>query len=347
MKSERTEVRIYSKQMALLGIIDEFSSLIWIRRYQSPGEFELQVPYSEENRSLLVAENLVQKFDGLPTIEAGVIESIEMDEDNIVVKGRFLESYLERRIIKNTTYYTGRVEASMRRIINEMVAVPLLSLGSDSGQPDTRDFQATFKTVLAIIEKNCKASSFGFRIRPDFSSRNLYFEIYKGSDLSDPAAATVVFSEKYDNIFNEQYTYDSTNYGTKCYVWQTVEDVRRSYSVGYGTGLELREFSYQTSVETDGRTEAQIKTAMEHQGELALAQRIISESFTFSTDAESPFVYREDYDVGDIVKVNHKSWGIDIAMRLTEIEEDYDRDGLSVTLTCGDAMPEIIDFEED
>lgn len=345
--NDNVEVRIYSNELELLGIIDEFSSLIWIRRYQSPGEFEINVPYSDENRALLVAGNLVQKFDGTTTMEAGVVEYIDMDEDNMTVKGRFLESYLERRLIKNTTYYSGRVETSLRRIISEMVAIPLLSLGTDSGLTETREFQATFKTVLAIIEKNCRASGFGFRIRPDFSTRDLYFEVYKGSDRSDPDAETVVFSEKYDNIFDEQYTYDDTNYATKCFVWQTVNDVRRSYSVGSGTGLGLREFSYQTSVETDEKTEAQIKAAMEHQGELALAQRVINESFTFSTDAEMPFVYRSDYDVGDIVRVSQKTWEIDLPLRLTEIEEDYDSSGSHVVLTCGDSLPEVMDFEEE
>ena len=114
------EIRIYNPSLALQGIIDEFSSLIWIRRYQQPGEFELHTPYSQESRSLLVPENIVQKFDGGPTTEAGVIEHLEMTQDEIVVKGRFLESYLDRRLIKATTYYTGNAEDSMRSIISNI-----------------------------------------------------------------------------------------------------------------------------------------------------------------------------------------------------------------------------------
>ena len=46
------EVRIYNPSLQLQGVIDEFSSLIWLRRYQMPGEFELRTPYAAESKSL-------------------------------------------------------------------------------------------------------------------------------------------------------------------------------------------------------------------------------------------------------------------------------------------------------
>ena len=84
----------------------------------------------------------------------------------------------------------------------------------------------------------------GFRIRPDFSARKLYFEVYKGADRTSSSAAKVIFSEKYDNLLNESYSYDSTNYRTKAFVSQLINDVRVAYSVGSGTGLDLREFDH-------------------------------------------------------------------------------------------------------
>ena len=117
------EIRIYNPALELQGVIDEFSSLIWIRRYQMPGEFELRTPYAPESKNLLVPENILQKYDGNAVVDAGVIENLVMTSDEIVVKGRFLESYLDRRLIKDTTYYTGNAEDSMRRIISEMVAI--------------------------------------------------------------------------------------------------------------------------------------------------------------------------------------------------------------------------------
>ena len=231
-----------------------------------------------------------------------MIENLQMNKDQIVVKGRFLESYLERRLIKETQYYTGNAEDSLRRIVSNMVPIPLLTLGADRGLSERLEFQATYKTVLSIVQKVCKGTTLGFRIRPDFSSRNLYFEVYKGADRTSSAAAKVIFSEKYDNLLNEVYTYDSTNYRTKVFVTQLVNDVRTAYSVGGGSGLGLREVHAATQVDTNGRTAAEIRQSMERQGQRVLEARTVNESFTFSTDADSPFKYRTDYDIGDLTR---------------------------------------------
>ena len=340
------EVRLYNPALELQGVIDEFSSLLWLRRYQSPGEFELRTPYAAESKRLLVPENIIQRYDGAEVLEAGVIENLFMNKDEIIVKGRFLESNLDRRLIKATTYYTGNAEDSMRSIISNMVSIPLLSLGTDHGLTETLEFQATYKSVLNIISKACRATGLGFRIRPDFSTRDLYFEVYKGADRTSSTAAKVIFSEKYDNLMNEEYSYDSTGYKTKAFVSQLINDVRVAYSVGGGEGLALREVHVPTTVDTNNRTEAEIKESMERQGQRALESKTINESFTFATDADSPFLYRSDYDVGDLVHVKHIAWDIDLQLRIAEIEEAHESGGREILLTCGSPLPEIMDFEE-
>ena len=118
------------------------------------------------------------------------------------------------------------------------------------------------------------------------------------------------------------------------------------HAVGSGTGLGLREIHVATNVDVDGQSSAQIKAAMERQGQRALESRTISESFTFNTDAEAPFKYRTDYDLGDLVLIKHMAWGIDLSLRATEIEEDYSDGSMDIVITCGSPLPEIIDFEE-
>lgn len=341
------EIRIYNPALELQGVIDEFSSLIWIRRYQQPGEFELRTPYAAESKRLLIPENIVQRYDGRETVEAGVIENIYMNSDEIIIKGRFLESYLDRRLIKETTYYSGNVEDSLRSIISNMVPIPLLTLGTDQGLTETLVFQATYKPVLGIISKACRATGLGFRIRPDFTNRYLYFEVYKGADRTSSEAAKVIFSEKYDNLMNEEYSFDNIELKTKAFASQLIDDVRVVYEVGGGSGLDLREVHVPTTVDVNGKTSAEIQESMETQGQRALEARIIRESFTFSTDAYSPFVYREDYDEGDLVHIKHIAWNIDLTLRIAEIEEDYEDGGREIVLTCGNPLPEIMDFEED
>lgn len=345
------DIRVYDPELTLKGIIDEFSSLIWIRRYQAAGEFELHTPYSEEARSLLVAGNIVQKHDGRSVLEAGVIEYIQMSHEEIIVKGRFIESYLENRLIKFHVYY-GNAEDSMREIISEILesearAIPLLELGTDRGLTETLEFQATLKTVLNVFSRVCRATSLGFRIRPDFTARKLYFEVYKGADRASDTASKVIFSETYDNIFNEVYIYDNTNYKSTAYVSQLIDDHR--WLVFYNTqltGLERREVYIPASVETEDKSFEEIYAEMQRAGKDALDKYTVAESLTFSTDVDATFKYREDYDLGDLVIINHNAWDIYQTRRITEIEEDYEGSNMNIILTCGDPLPETIDFKE-
>ena len=110
--------------------------------------------------------------------------------------------------------------------------------------------------------------------------------------------------------------------------------------------MSLREVHVATTVDTNNRTAAEIKASMERQGQRTLESKTVSESFTFSTDAESPFKYHHDYDIGDLVHVKHIAWNIDLSLRIAEIEEDHESGGREIILTCGSPLPEVMDFEE-
>jgi hypothetical protein len=344
------EVRIYNPDLELQGIIDEFSSLVWIRRYQEAGEFELHTPYSDESRRLLMPENIVQRFDGMPAVDAGVIESLSMTSDEIIVKGRFLESYLARRIvltkIKPNNDYAEDVIRSL--LADDLFSeIPLLELGPRHGWTERITFQASFKNVHNTYHKICKATGLGFRIYPDFETRKLYLEVLKGADKVNGSGSKVIFSETYDNLMNEEYTYDSTNYKTEIYATQIINNVKYGTWVGTVVGLNRRDMVIQTSIDPANLTDDEIHAMMALQCERALESHIIAESFTFSTDADAPFRYRTDYDLGDLVLVKKNAWGIELQARLTEIEEDYENGGREVILRCGSPLPEVMDFEED
>lgn len=90
------ELYIYNRSLDLIGLIDVFDSLRWRRRYFQPGEFELHLKYSAENIKLLEEDNIIARRDAC---EAGIIEGISIDKVDLTVKGRFLSSLTERRII--------------------------------------------------------------------------------------------------------------------------------------------------------------------------------------------------------------------------------------------------------
>lgn len=346
------EVRIYNADLDLQGIIENQTSLIWTRRYNEAGSFELHVPITDDNRRLCRVNNLVYKTG---SDEAGVIESIVMEEsyvkNEIVCEGRFLSSYMDRRITKATKTYDGKVEEIMRAMLSQdTVPIPRVQLGELKGFPETATFQCTYKGLLLYMQKLAKSANLGFRFRPNFNTKTITFEVYKGIDrtMSQGVNNRVIFSEMYENLNNVTYTENNREYKTKIYVGGSGEgDARTVVVVGGGEGLELREAFYSaTDVTSDDITVEEYKKALEQKGYEQLNAKQYVKAFECETEPDINFTYKVNYDLGDIVTVKKKSWNITEDLRITEIQEVYEFGAQTIVPTLGTPLPESIDWED-
>lgn len=343
------EIKIYDQSLLRKGTIENQSSLIWTRKYYEPGDFEIHAPLTEQNIMLLKEGYLVSKKD---TIEAGVIEDVTIDDSycsrKIVAKGRFLSSYFDRRLIRSFTF-SGNAEEAMRKLYSNVVEIPLVMLGAQRNYDEIITFQATMKNLLTIETKIAKATGLGFRLRPDFKQKKLIFEIYSGKDksLTQLNNSRVVFSETYGNLSKTTYHINTQLLKSKAIVGGEGEGDERVYvTVGEGDGLDLREIFVDAK---DIRSEdfasiAEYRNALAQRGYDALASNAIAESFDGTVELNGNFKYKEDYDLGDIVTVWKKSWGLRIDKRITEIQEVYENGGMTVVPTFGDALKETVDW---
>ena len=345
------EIRIYNAALQFQGVIENQTSLIWVRKFFEPGTFELHAPVTDDNLALLQPGNIVSKRG---SSEAGVIEDLQKEENNIknqiTAKGRFISSYMDRRLIKATTTFSGLVEVAMRQLLSSATAIPLVTLGTLNGFTPTVDFQATYKNLLSYEEKLSKASNLGFRFRPDFDNKQILFEVYEGKDrtISQGVNNRVIFSEEYNNLDHATYKYNDQTYRTVAYVGGEGEGSARTIvKVGDGSGLGLREiFVDAKDVQSTGLTTAEYQAALTQRGLDALATNKVSETFECDTGADVNFVYRTNYDLGDIVTVKKKAWGITVDLRITELQETYEYGIMTVTPTLGTPLPETIDWSE-
>ncbi len=95
-------IRIIDKDFNLLGEIDNYESLIFIRRFFKVGEFELHINIDKQNTDKLHEDNLI--FLGVYFNKVGIIEHIDksMSEDGkeqLVIKGPTLKGIAKRRLI--------------------------------------------------------------------------------------------------------------------------------------------------------------------------------------------------------------------------------------------------------
>lgn len=345
------EIRVYDSVLNFRGVMENQTSLIWTRKYFEPGTFELHAPITEDNLKLTNRGNLLWLKGAA---EAGVIEDRMLEESStkneITAKGRFLSSYMDRRLIRPTVQFSGKVEVAMRQLLAGVEQIPLVELGDIMGFEETVSFQATYKNLLTYEEKLAKSSGLGFRIRPHFDSKKLVFEVYRGNSrtVSQGINNRVIFSEAYNNLNNTIYRENEQLYKNVVYVGGEGEGNARVYvQVGETSGLDRRElFVDAKDIRSDELTDEEYKEKLRQRGIEALEDNALSGSFECDTGADINFKYKENYNLGDIVTVKKKAWGITQDLRITEIQEIYEYGGMRIVPTFGTPLPETIDWSD-
>ncbi len=347
------EIRVYNADLDLQGIIENQTSLIWVRRYFEPGTFELHAPITDFNLKLLTIGNLVTMYG---QDDAGIIEDVEYEEspdsNEITAQGRFLSAYMGYRLIRGTVNLDCTIEVAMRTLLSGVTAIPLVELGELKGFPETVTGQVTYKNLLNFMTKLAKAGNIGYRFRPDFNEKKIIFETYKGTDRSAEQSDNnrVTFSENYDNLNEVDYRANDQSYANVAYVIGKDADENEVLVVVGDTessGLERREIYVDaTGVSPTDLTTAEFYAALKQEGQNTLNADAFSETFECDTNANGNFVYRSNYDLGDIVTVKKASWGMQRSLRITELQETYEYGAMTVTPTMGNPLPTAIDWED-
>ena len=348
------EIRIYSQALRLQGIIENQTSLVWHRRYYDVGYFELHAPVTADNVRLLQRGNLIWKRGA---VEAGVIEDLKLEEtatlNQIVAKGRFLESYMNRRVIYPTFNFEGTVENAMYALYDSLTdAIPYVEKGTPQGFADTCTFQVTWKELLTCETKLAQSANLGFRFRPDFNAHKIYFEIYQGLDRtrSQHVNSFVEFSEKFDNLNSATYNVNDQLMKTVAYVAGEGEGSSRVVvTVGdtESTGYARRELYVDAKdLSSDDLTQAQYLDALRQRGYEKLNENLLSETLECVIMPLGNFNYKVDYDLGDVVTAKKNNWGIGQDLRITEIEEIYEHGAMQVAPTLGNPLPTTLNMED-
>jgi hypothetical protein len=322
---------IYAPDLSQIGIVENYTSMQWLRKYSKAGQFELHLPPSE----LLAPENIIRNGN-----EAGVIESvnISLSEQGLTaeVRGRFLMSYLDRRIIWGLMAVTGTAENVMRTMVtNNLRGLPL-TVADSAGYTGNVDYQCSYGNILAEIEDISEMTGLGVKV--DFDR---IFKVYKGLDRTASQAVNprAIFSRDFENILTSEYTINETAYKNVALIAGKGEGVDRLLvTVGDETGLERRELFVDARDIGDGTTEEPISTPEQQamlavRGQQKLGELKTSEAFTATVDPYGNLKYKVDYDLGDIVTII--DMGIRTDARITEIKEIYEGGGLKLDLTLG------------
>ena len=352
------DLNVYDTELNMLGMVDEITSLLWIRRYWNAGEFKLLLPYTERHVQLLEKNNLLMPHGG---VYAGQIKYIHIAKDafgmeNLEIQGSLLEGWLGKRLVLSRIATTASAYSILNRIVTENLVAPanpdrkiaqlsVLPNAGLTGEPLIEYISEPYATALKAGETLAKAAALGFEIITDVRAKQHGFKVYKGRDLTAGQTTNppCIFSQDFDNVLEQEYTHGTENLRTAAYVGGKEDNTgaRTVVAVGGGAGLARAEvFVNATDIDV---TLPDFQTLLANRGMDELAGRTETLSFNSRINPHGHLQYMEDYDVGDVVTCLDRRWGVRIDVRITEVTEVFQKDSVDVEVTFGEALPTLMD----
>ena len=361
---------ILSPLLVPLGLLNQFTAMTWTSRTTTFGGFELWCPMLPENSELLKPDNLLW----IGGDELGVIETIQKSTDEhggttLQVSGRFIESWLERRIIWGQYSGTEVVSNHLRNLVTMNAIspsdpkrkIPHLTLAVDqSPLGPSVSFSDSYSNLWTTALELANANSLFLRVKADVPEGELRFTILKGTNRSveQSILPAVVLSTDLSDILTDSYTLDATTWCNMSLVAGAGEGVQRKTSEINGSlsGLSRRELfvdardlqDYEEVVTSEGTTRVPIATSvydgmLQERGKSKLGEVPLVESFDANIRMYGPraYEYGVDYFLGDRITMQDPNLGIQISTEISEVQQSWDENGYSLSLVLGTSAPTI------
>ena len=354
-------IEIRGTDRKTIMMINDALSVIWQVEYTGTGNFEIQVPYTNERFTALAPDNYVTRTD---RTELGFIENVALsyspEQGRIITfSGKFGCVLLARRVwYRRSGYKCQRVsiadgtktEVACRRIVNETLTssqtgrlVSWLSLGTLNNLTETTvETIAEQRTALEIAREILKQSyttggvtALGHKVIFDRSTLTATYEVYKGQTTN------LVFSQAFNNLLSFDYSFDKSLYKNRFLIGGDGEGADKFFSIttrGNPQGEQTREYLYNSNISKTWNDDNDVEhTFTDVQYNAALIRDCKAQFSDYSTQEKisgtvdlSAYEYGVDYNVGDIVKIRDFDTSIEVNARIWSVTEVEDENGYKV-----------------
>ena len=347
------EIYVLDNSIHILGAISIYESILWTEKLHEPGTFKAVFVFTEKMNNILNEGNLLYKTD---ENQPGIIKRkfLKLDkygQQTITIQGYMVSRYLNQRIIWKKMIMKGTPEQIMRQMVDEQVIhpedtdrkMPLIELGDYKGYDDEEiEKQVTYDNLQEALTDVSKTSELGYRLRLDYGTRKLIFEVYKGVDRTQGTEEPCVFSRKYKNVYTQEYSEDASNYRNVCLVGGPGEDSKRTLAtVGEASGLDRYElFHNAAGISDKDISSAELISQLKQKGEEKLAAYYIAKAFESKINQKKA----RTYALGDYVTCADSEWRVIVNTQVKAIQKGLSKKEESIVVTFGDDVPTLIDL---
>ena len=312
---DKPQIKLYKYEnfgFVLQAIIDDFQEVSFEHNIYEAGTFTITINYNIPN-ALLFQRGLFCQFGNNP-YDFGEIYSIQdaIGEDGKgsqirTITGRDARYILKRRVIKNMNSnglwaMTDKGEIVLRNLIKDQCGsgaeskrqLPITNTIPASADAIGKVYSVSenFSNLYEVCKTIATQSEIGWRM--SFSGA-LTLEVFSGQDLSQ----TVRFDTNYESLANGEFSDSSESYSNAIYIGgKGQNDDRDIYEGEDGTpeGFDRFEsWDNQSSLTVESEYEAEALSMLTQYGQ----------TLTMNGNglAKCPYVFREQYDIGDTVTV--------------------------------------------
>lgn len=339
-----------NKEFTVCKMVDSFKNFAWNRRYFEPGNFSLE---------LLVEDYCDIKFNKARYLyckdfkETAILETLDFNtagtSATAILTGRFLETILEDRVVKSTWNAKGTTEEIARKLVNDFCIncqFPLfggkLKLGKYKSLGKTRTYQNTGDDIKTALYNLLKLDGLSYSVDYDYESDTLTFNVWSGLDRTENQSINswATFCKNYENIQDDKYSNDETQYKNFAYVaGEGLGQNRVIVEVNKILPGEERKELYVDARDLQQDEEMSIeqyKEILRQRGLEKLEDYKRVELTEFNIDPEANLIYEKDYDLGDIVMYKSDELDLYVENRIIEISKVYDGQDETIEISFGD-----------
>lgn len=317
-----------------------YFNLQWTREYYQPGQFSVQIAAADFQPSMAYLYTPDRP-------ETGIIQKVALTE---TVKGRFLqlsgyflEANLNDKVVWPTYYATGPIPSAVVAMLRQYKDdIPLLTVAdAPAVQTDETSWQETGGQLADVAYTRLRTVQHSLRCRYDYQANTITAEIWQGMDRTQEQSANpfVTFSDGFGNLAQVDASMDRSNY--KNYAVVVGQDQAENRKVAYadlsGGGYKRVLYVDARSERWDSekRTEAEYLASLQQKGLDALLDYAVIHNVDIQA-AAGGFVYREDWDLGDLVDVIVAEIGMAMQARIVTVREVFKQNNHTVEIELGD-----------
>ena len=334
-------IRFFNKDLDFIGEVDDFTSFIYERKWFTYSNFQLVVENFDKD---LFQEGNYIVVNNDP-YRSGQITKVNRTDDTVTIKGFGIGFWFTNRITfpptGNDTYaFNSYAEDIFYNVvyINAINAedpkrnFENLYINSSKGRGEKIAFETRYKVLSDELETIAKTSRLGWNIKFDYKNKRFVFESLVGIDrtVNQADVPPMIFSRRYDNVLELEYTKDVSEYKNCAIVAGQGEGANREIVIVNDnlSGQDRKELFVDARDIEDG-------TNLADRGKSKLAENTIIESFEATIDTES---YRVEWDLGDFVTILDDEIGVVSETQIVEVIETYEDGVLTIEPTFGEAI---------